>query len=435
MKSNICFTYRQSTSGPSLKFRQLKEYINSQRQFFLDRNDISKQNKVIHNKYYLIDENWVKQWKESINFEKFYELFQNRFVTEDDYSLFIEHMPKSRSNNLLLNNSEVYDNKGEIKYLSNFIIVSSKCYDTFNEQRKKTVYDIKVTSPEILFLKDRFILTINSHIKIIYFQTNQSTKDEELIIIFQFGTKANIISEIENPDINIKSWLKEHDIDNFNLINKLQVNRNGCQYILINKNTKNGKLSINSSKNLSVKEPLKNNIIVNKNLDLPTENEIKEVNNLKEIKELKEKLNKANKIIEKQNKDIQDLKAQLNNIKTVYIDNNEINNLRNEINNKNNQINSLKQQLQNIKNNNGKIIQNKDKCVTFISQDSTLFFGVSCSGDSTFAEVEEKLYQEYPEYRETNNTFLAQGKIILRFKTIDQNNIGTGKPVILVRES
>jgi len=49
--------------------------------------------------------------------------------------------------------------------------------------------------------------------------------------------------------------------------------------------------------------------------------------------------------------------------------------------------------------------------------------------------VEEKLYQEYPEYRETNNTFLAQGKIILRFKTIDQNNIGTGKPVILVRES
>ena len=213
MKSNNCFSYRQSTSGPSLKFRQLKEYINSQRQFFLDRNDISKQNKVIHNKYYLIDENWVKQWKESINFEKFYEIFQNRFVTEDDYSLFIEHMPKSRSNNLLLNNSEVYDNKGEIKYLSNFIIVSSKCYDTFNEQRKKTVYDIKVTSPEILFLKDRFILTINSHIKIIYFQTNQSTKDEELIIIFQFGTKANIISEIENPDINIKSWLKEHDID------------------------------------------------------------------------------------------------------------------------------------------------------------------------------------------------------------------------------
>ena len=58
-----------------------------------------------------------------------------------------------------------------------------------------------------------------------------------------------------------------------------------------------------------------------------------------------------------------------------------------------------------------------------------------CSGDSIFAEIEEQLYQEYPEYRETNNTFLAQGKIILRFKTIDQNNIGTGKPVILVRES
>ena len=54
-----------------------------------------------------------------------------------------------------------------------------------------------------------------------------------------------------------------------------------------------------------------------------------------------------------------------------------------------------------------------------------------CSGNSTFAEVEELLYREYPEYRETNNIFLANGKEILRFKTINDNNVGTGRPVML----
>ena len=82
-----------------------------------------------------------------------------------------------------------------------------------------------------------------------------------------------------------------------------------------------------------------------------------------------------------------------------------------------------------------KKIKNKDKCVTFITQDYSLCYGVPCSGDSIFAEIEEQLYQEYPEYRETNNNFISEGNIILRFKTIDQNKIGHGKPVILVKPS
>ena len=117
---------------------------------------------------------------------------------------------------------------------------------------------------------------------------------------------------------------------------------------------------------------------------------------------------------------------------------NKINNLQNEINNKNNQLNQLREQLQNINLNNNQNIQNNlltDKCVNFITTDSSLFYGVACNGNSTFAEVEEKLYKEYPEYRETNNTFLANGTEILRFKTINENKIGTGKPVMLIKPS
>ena len=156
-----------------------------------------------------------------------------------------------------------------------------------------------------------------------------------------------------------------------------------------------------------------------------------------ENKELKEKLNKANKIIEKQIIEIGELKNQINSIKNI--DNNQINNLKNDIINKNNEINQLKQQLQNINlNNNGNEIQinKKDiKCITFITTDQSLFYGISCFGNDIFAEIEEKLYKEYPEYRETNNTFLANGREVLRFKTINENKIGTGKPIMLIKPS
>ena len=134
--------------------------------------------------------------------------------------------------------------------------------------------------------------------------------------------------------------------------------------------------------------------------------------------------------------EIQDLKNHLNSFKNI--DMNKINNLQNEINNKNNQLNQLRQQLQNVSINNNQNIQNilqNDKCVNFITTDSSLFYAIPCNGNSTFAEVEEKLYKEYPEYRETNNTFLANGIEILRFKTINENKVGTGKPVMLIKPS
>ena len=156
----------------------------------------------------------------------------------------------------------------------------------------------------------------------------------------------------------------------------------------------------------------------------------------KENKELKDKLIKANKIIENKTKEIQDLNNQINSLKNIN-NNNQINNLKNDLIIKDNQINELKKQIQNINlNKNGININTKDmKCVTFITTDQSIFYGIPCNGNSTFAEVEEKLYKEYPEYRETNNLFYANGKEILRFKTINDNLIGTGKPVMLVKPS
>ena len=100
----------------------------------------------------------------------------------------------------------------------------------------------------------------------------------------------------------------------------------------------------------------------------------------------------------------------------------------------------LKEKLKNIVINdniyqkNSKIIKGCDKCVIFISNDENLIYGIPCSGDDIFAEIEEILYREYPEYRGKNNIFLNNGKEIIRSKTINENNIETGKPIMLIRQ-
>ena len=160
----------------------------------------------------------------------------------------------------------------------------------------------------------------------------------------------------------------------------------------------------------------------------------------KGIKQLKEELNKSKKIIDSLNARIKELETSKQNENQMNL--NKIKELENKIIQKDNELNQLKMQLMNANINNLNLnvnnqqnnnIQNIDKCVTFISSDQRIFYGIPCSGNSTFAEVEEKLYQQFPEYRETNNNFLINGKQILRFKTINDNNAGTGFPVMLIK--
>ncbi len=155
-------------------------------------------------------------------------------------------------------------------------------------------------------------------------------------------------------------------------------------------------------------------------------------NNNDEINKLKNELAKANKVIEQQKLTINELQNKLNNYNnTINNLNNDINNYRNIISKKDIELNNYKSQLNNnIPNNN--VNYNDIMCVHFISSDQTVHFSVPCIKKDTFAEVEEKLYKQYPQYRETNNTFLANGMQVLRFKTIDENKIGNGLPVTLI---
>ena len=157
-------------------------------------------------------------------------------------------------------------------------------------------------------------------------------------------------------------------------------------------------------------------------------------NNNDEINKLKNELTKANKVIEQQKLTINELQNKLNNYNnTINNLNNDINNYRNIISKKDIELNNYKSQLNNNNNiSNNKVYINDMMCVNFISSDQNVHFAVTCLKTNTFAEVEEKLYKQYPQYRETNNTFLANGMQVLRFKTIDENKIGNGLPVTLI---
>ena len=173
-----------------------------------------------------------------------------------------------------------------------------------------------------------------------------------------------------------------------------------------------------------------NTNLINENKKLKEELNIykKENENLKnEINLLKNDNNKLNNELIKANKII----SNFNNNQNNNIDiNNKINNLNEMIKMKDIMINDLKNQLENK---GDKTVHYNDILfVHFISMDQNINYPIKCLKTDTFAEVEEKLYQKYGEYRETNNNFTANGRIILRFKSISDNHIKDGDKVQLI---
>ena len=157
-------------------------------------------------------------------------------------------------------------------------------------------------------------------------------------------------------------------------------------------------------------------------------------NQLNEINKLKTDLEKYKKENERLNNELMKANKIIFGLKNNQIDNNELKQLREEnvslkhkLTLKDNEIQDLKNKLQNS----GIIEEQKFSykdiiVITFISIDSTVHYGMKCLPTDVFAEVEEKLYKKFENLRNTNNTFTANAKPVLRFKKICENNIKDG---------
>ena len=113
---------------------------------------------------------------------------------------------------------------------------------------------------------------------------------------------------------------------------------------------------------------------------------------------------------------------------------NEINTLKKIILQKDDEILNLKLKIKNIESFSKTTFNNDDIIsVHFISSDQNINCPIKCLRKDTFAEVEEKLYQKYQILRETNNNFHLNGKVIIKFKKIIENNISDGDKIELIK--
>ena len=194
-------------------------------------------------------------------------------------------------------------------------------------------------------------------------------------------------------------------------------------------------------------------------IQIPQMNEIPQINNSQiqnnqNYNDLLQQLNNEKLKNKKLEDEIQRLKNKLNELKNNNNNLiNENNNLKLKLGNSNqlNQMNQFNQMNINEINNLRQIIIQKDKeinelklkipneyvkmknimVINFLSTDQNIRCGIPCLADDTIAEVEEKLYQQFNEFRNTNNILLSGGNIILRFKKVRENNIHNGDTILI----
>jgi CRISPR/Cas system-associated protein endoribonuclease Cas2 len=55
--------------------------------------------------------------------------------------------------------------------------------------------------------------------------------------------------------------------------------------------------------------------------------------------------------------------------------------------------------------------------------DQNIIYSIICKNTDNFKEIEKRFYEKYPEYRNTKNYFIVNGKEIDKTKNLDENKI------------
>ena len=106
--------------------------------------------------------------------------------------------------------------------------------------------------------------------------------------------------------------------------------------------------------------------------------------------------------------------------------------LKDQVNQKDKEINLLKNEnkkqiieIKELESENPYKLKKNEKLITIIfdSSDQKIHYSLICKNTQKFAFVEQELYENFPEYKETENIFLFNGAKINRNKTIEENNI------------
>ena len=69
--------------------------------------------------------------------------------------------------------------------------------------------------------------------------------------------------------------------------------------------------------------------------------------------------------------------------------------------------------------------------VIFVSSDQKLHYSVICKNTDKFSKIENMLYDEYPEYSESENHFIVNGNKVNKFKSLEFNKIKNNDIIVL----
>ena len=182
------------------------------------------------------------------------------------------------------------------------------------------------------------------------------------------------------------------------------------------------------TENNSDDKVMKDNI--EKNNDFKIKEEDNKYNEL--LNQLDEEKNKNKKLLEELNNEKIKVKELNDKIKKYENSNNEyikkIKELEELIKSKNAEIN-------NLKNDNNEIttIKSGEKIIAifFTSNLQDIHMPIPCKNTDTFVKIEEKIYNEYPKYKDYNTYLTVNGNVIKRFKTLEENGIKSGNTIIV----
>ena len=151
--------------------------------------------------------------------------------------------------------------------------------------------------------------------------------------------------------------------------------------------------------------------------------ELEKIINIKGEQNLKEKSiiemgNQEKNLINELNDKLKNLNANLNN----NLNKDKLNELLEEIRIKDKIISKCPIQLSEGE---------KLLSVIFVSSDQKVHYSVICKNTDKFNKIEGMLYDEYPEYMESNNFFLVNGKTINKFKSLEANEIKNNSIIML----
>ena len=76
-------------------------------------------------------------------------------------------------------------------------------------------------------------------------------------------------------------------------------------------------------------------------------------------------------------------------------------------------------------------MKKKKLTINFITSDQIIHHSLSCFNTDIFSDIEDELYNNYPQLKFRDNVFLCGGQVIERMKTLEENKVKDGDQILI----